>query len=515
MNTWDSLSRQVKDKSTGVIKSTDTRPVRDVYAQGMMAPQYSALTFPVAAGAHCIYEGELYAAKQAIATSEAWTAAHWDKVQLGAEVAEVGADVADLKSQINNSPTIKESNANGVDLDISDQQGNVLVRLKGGHIQTKNFNSNTDGNIITVASSGADYTTVRAAVEAAETAGASADNPYTIQIAPGSYNILSEFTSSEIAEASFYGLYITDGITLKGMGILREETVLYAEMNTSTYDQTKRNNVSTINLSGNYCALKNLTVKSKNMRYAVHDDTGSAGNATHIMENCVFYAETTTSGGYGNISYGAGTDGGKTFIFRDCDFGDLIHIHTGTQARSNLVIMERCRAYGLTATDYPASVDNHYYIHDSVFQWVNIAKATNWAAQHIFIKGSLLNAMVGGWSGMQYETGDTQRYQHPNIAAYPRAVTMESSGRQRIKATATADATIGICYYYDSANDIAFVQHSGYICTEVLGFGSADVGQYLNVGSGGALSLSSSATNAVGKVVCVNNAGQHFIKLSI
>lgn len=100
MNTWDSLSRQVKDKSTGAVKSTDTRPVRDVYAQGMMAPQYSALTFPVAAGAHCIYEGELYAAKQAIAASEAWTAAHWDKVQLGAEVAKVGASVTDLKSHL-------------------------------------------------------------------------------------------------------------------------------------------------------------------------------------------------------------------------------------------------------------------------------------------------------------------------------------------------------------------------------------------------------------------------------
>ena len=100
MNTWDSLSRVVKDRTTGDVTSTDTRPVRDVYAQGMMAPQYSALTFPVAAGAHCIYEGELYAAKQDIAASEAWTAAHWDKVQLGAEVAKVGVDVADLKSAI-------------------------------------------------------------------------------------------------------------------------------------------------------------------------------------------------------------------------------------------------------------------------------------------------------------------------------------------------------------------------------------------------------------------------------
>lgn len=109
MNTWDSLSRQVKDKSTGAIKSTDARPVRDVYAQGMMAPQYSALTFPVMSGAHCIYEGELYAAKQDIAASEAWTAAHWDKVQLGAEVAKVGAFVADLKSHL--SETERDSEA--------------------------------------------------------------------------------------------------------------------------------------------------------------------------------------------------------------------------------------------------------------------------------------------------------------------------------------------------------------------------------------------------------------------
>jgi len=92
MNTWDSLSRQIKDKDTGEVISNDTRPIRDVYAQAMMAPQYNDLTFPVPAGQHCIYEGKLYVAAQGIQTSEVWTAAHWTEVKLGAEL-------ANLKSQ--------------------------------------------------------------------------------------------------------------------------------------------------------------------------------------------------------------------------------------------------------------------------------------------------------------------------------------------------------------------------------------------------------------------------------
>lgn len=40
----------------------------------------------------------------------------------------------------NSTPTVANSSAES-DLDISDEQGNVLVRFEGGHIQTKNFNS--------------------------------------------------------------------------------------------------------------------------------------------------------------------------------------------------------------------------------------------------------------------------------------------------------------------------------------------------------------------------------------
>lgn len=49
---------------------------------GTIAPSYSDLTFPVAAGQKCYHEGSMYSANQAISTSESWTAAHWTEIVL-------------------------------------------------------------------------------------------------------------------------------------------------------------------------------------------------------------------------------------------------------------------------------------------------------------------------------------------------------------------------------------------------------------------------------------------------
>jgi len=43
-------------------------------------PEYSKLTFPIASGTQCMYLGACYRANQAINSSEAFTAAHWDAV---------------------------------------------------------------------------------------------------------------------------------------------------------------------------------------------------------------------------------------------------------------------------------------------------------------------------------------------------------------------------------------------------------------------------------------------------
>ena len=411
---------------------------------------------------------------------------------------------------------VRSSSETGIDLDVSDENGNVILRLQNGNIQTKNFISKMP-TIITVGSSGSDYTSIREAVEAARTAGASADNPYCIQIAPGNYDILSYYTAEEMTTTGFVGLMVDDGITLEGMGIVRQQTVLYAQMDTETYTQSQRNQVSTINLNGN-CGLKNLTVKGKDIRYAIHDDFAFSSTSPKIrrLENCAFYVETSTSGGVGNTSYGAGTDGRKVFLFDDCDFGDLVHIHTNTNSTPNLVIMKNCKGYGLTATDFAATADSHYYVYDSAFNWIEVDKGTGWTQQHIFIHGTTKDAAVCGWSGMEYETGDCQRIQHPyNISSAPLAVAMRTSSRYHVQPATSADNTIGVCFAYNSTEDYAIVQYRGWMCAELLGFNSPSIGQYLTVGSNGSLSLSSSSTGAIGKVVYADYSGFHYIKLNL
>lgn len=55
------------------------------YGTDLLAPAYTSLSFPVKKGDHCIYSGGYYEAKQDIAESEAWTAAHWTQVTVGGE----------------------------------------------------------------------------------------------------------------------------------------------------------------------------------------------------------------------------------------------------------------------------------------------------------------------------------------------------------------------------------------------------------------------------------------------
>ena len=72
---------------------TESLPADFYDVEKNFAPLYANLTFPVSAGQHCVYNGIYYAANTDIATSEAWTAAHWTRVN-------VGDEVNDLKSAV-------------------------------------------------------------------------------------------------------------------------------------------------------------------------------------------------------------------------------------------------------------------------------------------------------------------------------------------------------------------------------------------------------------------------------
>lgn len=96
-------------------------------------------------GEYCIYDGGLYVCNTAISTAEAWTAGHWEEVTVGDELSDVKSDLSQTQSAVTNladkALMAPDSDATNVDLDVTDPDGNVIVRFAGGHVQTKNFDS--------------------------------------------------------------------------------------------------------------------------------------------------------------------------------------------------------------------------------------------------------------------------------------------------------------------------------------------------------------------------------------
>ncbi len=77
-----------------------------------------------------------------------------------ADAAAVGAALTEINeelSEIENSPVIANDDAENADFDLIDEEGNVILRLANGHIQTKNFDSQNSGSdMIKISDSGAD-----------------------------------------------------------------------------------------------------------------------------------------------------------------------------------------------------------------------------------------------------------------------------------------------------------------------------------------------------------------------
>jgi len=59
------------------------------------------------------------------------------------DISDLSDDIDDVNEKLAIYPKTANSNTSGIDLDVTDPQGNVLVRFKDGHIETKNFNSKT------------------------------------------------------------------------------------------------------------------------------------------------------------------------------------------------------------------------------------------------------------------------------------------------------------------------------------------------------------------------------------
>lgn len=106
-----------------------------------LAADYNWQTGTYAVGDYVMYGDKLYRCATAIATPETWTPAHWTEVKLSGEVTDLKGAVETMEPVVEKSPIVLNTDAEDADIDVTDEEGNVILRLAGGHIETKEFDS--------------------------------------------------------------------------------------------------------------------------------------------------------------------------------------------------------------------------------------------------------------------------------------------------------------------------------------------------------------------------------------
>lgn len=193
-------------------------------------------------------------------------------------------------------------------------------------------------NTITVKTDGScDFTSVVAAV--ASITDASEDNPYTINIYNGVYDIYGElggktFTDTITLATDFRtcGLNLKPHVHLKGIGYptLKFEP-LAADMTDNATIQS-----STINMYGTN-TIEDLIITAKNCRYTIHDESmGIADYYYHkrVIRNCkiIHWGNPDVTAWAQNNPYANGFDVGNEMLFDNCEFigcgwGNAVSFH--------------------------------------------------------------------------------------------------------------------------------------------------------------------------------------------
>ena len=89
----------VTKAGTGALDAAQGKVLKDLVESvlGQQADVYSKKTYAV--GDYCIYENALYKCSAAISSAEDWTAGHWTKTTIAAELKGIASSVAQLNSK--------------------------------------------------------------------------------------------------------------------------------------------------------------------------------------------------------------------------------------------------------------------------------------------------------------------------------------------------------------------------------------------------------------------------------
>lgn len=371
--------------------------------------------------------------------------------------------------------------------------------------ELKNIKSNLKYTIINVRKDGlGDYTELNNALESIKDN--SEDNKYLIKIHEGTYNVCSFFTDDQINNAEytdtgFVGLEVREGIYIEGIGV-KEKIIIHGEIAT-TYSQNKREQISTLNLKGK-CGLKNLTVTSKYIRYAVHDDFSHNENVEHDIENCDFINligsdEVEFSRG----AYGLGTKSGTIISLDKCFIKPGMTYHTNTSfSKPSIVDMKDCYVDGeITLWDFN-STGLECYLNLYNTRYNNIRHAYNGSdkTQYIKINGvGNANSPIICDNSVIYKTDETIEIKNGSSFTIPIGKPVKRTGLKTIEPMYSSDDIklfYGIALQEIKNGEIGLIQTKGYINSNFLNL-NLNVGDKIGIING---SLAIVTENEIGKV---------------
>lgn len=378
-------------------------------------------------------------------------------------------------------------------------------------------------NIVTVKQDGSgDFTTLRGALDSIGTKANDVLNPYRIEIYPGTYNVMSDYTDAEISDAAFditrfIGPRVLNGTYLVGMGN-PDDIVINGILDATIWQSSIRGVVSTLNFQGTGGA-ENLTIVATNLRYCVHDDYTCPYGKPHKrnVKNCIFRA-------YGAMSYtpavtyGAGTrPSGNIFEFENCDFGLIVGVHTANPfVGAGSITYKNCRGTQCEIGDLLDSSDEIYTPYKIINCDFDQIYVHNWQLDPYSFPHVRIDA-IGGTdvfysipSFVPYISKDVETTVPLNLAAGS-VVERYYAGTRGIgwRAATSPDTACGVVIRND--ND-TYVQKSGFVPTNHVGISSCSLGDYIGIVNG-KLAVVANADNALGKVVLIDTSGVGHIKI--
>lgn len=170
---------------------------------------------------------------------------------------------------------------------------------------------------------GGDYPTIRAAVESVQSA--TEDSRVLILVKKGDYDLYAEYGGASYVAALaqndtyFGGLVLPDYVDIAGETGDPRDVTLRFEVPDAAGNDTGCNKISVLNLYAN-SRVSGLHLVAHNIRYAIHDESGTMGTTEYEREirDCII---EHTGGIYGyRTAYAAGFGSGCRFAFENCRF---------------------------------------------------------------------------------------------------------------------------------------------------------------------------------------------------